>query len=334
MTPSTRGRSPRREASYRHAMALWPDDYEGLREEARAMAETIADTFSVMSGGASPTGRDERVRAQREMLAALEVASPAGVDENIAGVPCRVFRPTVPVKAVYLHFHGGAMMLGSPLLNDVANADVAERLDLAVVSVDYRLAPEYPFPAGADDCLAVAAWLVEHAEAWFGTGDLVIGGESAGGYYAALTLLRVRDELGAIDRFHGANLVFGVYDLSGTPATHGFRPSETPDILDLDTFAFVHECYLPGRTPEDARVPEISPLYADLRDLPPALFTVGTADHLLDDSLFMAARWAAYGNDAELAVYPDCVHGFTGFPIELAKRANERIDDFLARAAG
>ncbi len=264
----------------------------------------------------------------------MEVSSPAGDDEDIAGVPCRVFRPIVPPKAVYLHIHGGAMILGSPLLNDAANADLAARLGLAVVSVDYRLAPEHPFPAGSDDCLAVAAWLIEHAEAWFGSGGLVIGGESAGAYYAALTLLRVRDELGAIDRFQGANLAFGVYDLGGTPASRGHRPSDAPDILDLDTLSFIHQCYLPGRTPEDARVPEISPLYADLRDLPPALFTVGSADHLLDDSLFMAARWAVYGNEAELAVYPDCVHAFTGFPVELAKRANERIDDFLTRAAG
>jgi acetyl esterase len=313
-------------------MALWPDEYEDLREEARAMAQTIAEMLA--PGGDVPTDRDDRVRAQREMLGALEVPSPAGVDENIADVPCRVFRPTVPAKGVYLHFHGGAMMLGSPLMNDVANADLAERLGLAVVSVDYRLAPEHPFPAGSDDCLAVAAWLVEHAEAWFGTDHLLVGGESAGGYFAALALLRVRDELGAIDRFHGANLVFGVYDLGGTPATHGFRPSDTPDILDLDTFAFVHGCYLPDHTREEARIPEISPLYADLQDLPPALFTVGSADHLLDDSLFMAARWAVYGNEAELAVYPDCVHGFTGFPMELSKRANERIDDFLARVAG
>ena len=314
-------------------MTLWPQEYEGLREEARGMAQAIADAIT-LGGGTASTDRDERVRAQREMLASLEVASPAGVDEGIAGVPCRVFRPIGPAKAVYLHFHGGAMMLGSPLLNDVANADLADRLGLAVVSVDYRLAPEHPFPSGADDCLAVAAWLIEHAEEWFGAGDLVIGGESAGGYYAALTLLRVRDELQAIDRFRGANLVFGVYDLGGTPASRGYRPSDVPDVLDAGIFGFVHECYLPGRTPDDARVPEISPLYANLHDLPPALFTVGSADYLLDDSLFMAARWAVYGNESELAVYPDCVHGFTGFPMELAKRANERIDDFLVRVVG
>jgi acetyl esterase/lipase len=97
-------------------------------------------------------------------------------------------------------------------------------------------------------------------------------------------------------------------------------------------FGFVNECYIPGRSFEEARDPAVSPLYADLAGLPPALFTVGSADHLLDDSLFMAARWQAFGGDAELAVYPDCIHGFTGMPTELAKRANERIDSFLERA--
>ena len=74
----------------------------------------------------------------------------------------------------------------------------------------------------------------------------------------------------------------------------------------------------------------MSPLYADLRGLPPALFTVGTRDALLDDSLFMHARWLAAGNRAELAVYPGGPHGFTLFPVfGLAEAANARIETFL-----
>jgi acetyl esterase/lipase len=313
-------------------MTLWPEEYEGLRDEARATAQSI---FELLRGGMStadvPTDRDERVQQQRDYMKPLEVVSPAGSDREIAGVPCRVFRPDAPARAVYLHFHGGAMMLGSPLMNDGANADLSQRFGVAVVSVDYRLAPEHPHPAGSDDCLAVAAWLVEHAEAEFGTPRLVVGGESAGGYYAALTLLRMRDELDAIDRVLGANLVFGAYDLSGTPSVRGARPSDVPDLLDDDVFEFVNECFLPGLTPDECKVPSISPLYADLHDLPPALFTVGSADHLLDDSLFMAARWAAYGNESELAVYPDCIHGFPAIPMELSKRALERCDAFFER---
>jgi acetyl esterase/lipase len=218
------------------------------------------------------------------------------------------------------------MMLGSPRMNDTGNAGLCERHRITVISVDYRLAPEHPFPAGGDDCLAVARWVLEREK-----GPIVLGGESAGGYYAALTLLRIRDELGAIDRISGANLVFGVYDLSGTPTGLGVRPNEVPDILTGDLGEFVLECYLPGRSRLDARAAAFSPLYAHLHDLPPAIFTVGSADHLLDDTLFMARRWEAYGNHAELAVYPDCIHGFVGFPMELAKRANERIDEFFDR---
>ncbi len=78
--------------------------------------------------------------------------------------------------------------------------------------------------------------------------------------------------------------------------------------------------------------PDVSPLYADLRGLPPALFTVGTLDPLLDDSLFMAARWCAAGNPGELAVYPGGVHAFNAFPIPIADRANARVLAFLADA--
>ena len=309
---------------------LWPEEYEGLRAEAREMASTIAELYGVeaIASDAAGSGPGERLGAQRAGLAALEQDSPTGRDETIAGVPCRVFDAGT-ATGTYLHFHGGAMIMGSPRLNDLANAAAAVAHGVRVVSVDYRLAPEHPFPAGSDDCLAVARAELDRSD-----GPIVVGGESAGGYYAALTALRIRDELGAIDRIAGANLVFGVYDLSGTPSNVQSRPSDVPDILDGGGMVGLVEAYLPGRTVLEARDPAYSPLYADLTGLPPALFTVGHADHLLDDSLFMAARWHAFGNEAELAVYPDCIHGFTGFPMELAKRANLRIDDFLHRCFG
>ena len=307
-------------------MALWPEEYEGLRDEARGMASFVLEHYGAGVRGDLPPDQAGRVRVMRAALAALESESPAGLDEEIAGVPCRVFRPSGTSRGTYVHFHGGAMILGSPRLNDQGNAECCERVGVTVISVDYRLAPEHPFPAGSDDCLAVARTVLEQND-----GPVIVGGESAGGYYAALTLLRIRDELGWIDRVAGANLVFGVYDLTGTPSARGVRPTDVPDLLDGTLSGFINDCYIPGRSIEAACDPAVSPLYADLTGLPPALFTVGTADHLLDDSLFMAARWEAYGNDAELAVYPDGIHGFTGFPMALAKRANERIDAFMER---
>jgi acetyl esterase/lipase len=317
-------------------MKLWPDEYEDLRAEAREMGTMVAGFLPRTDPAAIRTDPAAWVELMRGALAALEAPDARAVDEDVAGVPCRLFRPEGQPTAVYLDLHGGGMMIGSPRLDDTRNAAYMEQLGVAVVSVDYRLAPEHPYPEGSDDCLAVAAWLVENAEAAFGTPRLVIGGESAGGYYAALTLLRVRDELGAeaAARFLAANLIFGVYDLGYTPSQRGIRVSESPDMLDAAGIEFFGELYMPGKTAEDRRAPTASPLYADLHDLPPAIFTVGTADHLLDDSLFMSGRWQLAGNTAELGLYPDCGHGFTAFPTELAKRANERIIAFLAAALG
>jgi acetyl esterase/lipase len=305
--------------------ALWPDEYEDLREEARQMSDLVREAIGG-PGGPAPATAEDRIAQLRAAMKALESSSADGHDERVAGVPCRVFHPATRSRGTYLHFHGGAMMLGSPLMNDIQNADICRRFSVDVVSVDYRLAPEHRFPAGADDCLAVADAVLGGGAGVTG-GKVVVGGESAGGYFAALTALRIRDELGAIDRVAGANLVFGVYDLSGTPSNRGSRPSEVIDVLDDDTSGFVEDYYLPvGADPRD---PAVSPLYARLDRLPPALFTVGSADHLLDDSLFMHARWLSFGSSAELAVYPDCVHGFTMTPTALAKHAMARIDDFV-----
>lgn len=315
-------------------MELWPEAYEELRAEAREMTGMVADLLGEAEAPDAATDPVGRVEFLRRALAAVEVEDPRGVDEEVAGVPCRVFRPEGPATAVYLDFHGGGMMIGSPRLDDTRNAAHMERLGVAVVSVDYRLAPEHPFPAGADDAFAVARRLVEHGEADFGTDRLLVGGESAGGYYAVATLLRVRDELGpeAVARFRATNAIFGVFDVSRTPSQRGARPDDGPDLLDPAGIAFFSEQYTPGLTDEQRRSAAVSPLYADVRGLPPAIFTVGTADHLLDDSLFLATRWAAAGNPTELAVYPDCGHGFTGFPTELARLANERIETFLRKA--
>jgi acetyl esterase/lipase len=277
----------------------------------------------------------ERVEQLRSVMDSIVVLDPRGVDQDIAGVPCRVFRPeaAAPVKGVYLDFHGGGMMIGSPGLDDTRNVAYMEQLGVAVVSVDYRLAPEHPWPAGSDDSLAVAAWLIDNAESELGSPRLDSGGDSAGGYYSVLTLRRGRDELGpdAIGRFVAANLIFGVYDIGRTPSQRGQRAViDAPDMLDVRGIDFFTDQYTPGMSDEERRNPAVSPLYADVHGLPPAIFTVGNADHLLDDSLFLSSRWAAAGNPTELAVYPDSGHGFTAVPTEMAKRANERIISFLA----
>jgi acetyl esterase len=127
--------------------------------------------------------------------------------------------------------------------------------------------------------------------------------------------------------FRGANLTFGVFDLSMTPSAT--RWGERNLILSTPIMEWFNQHYVPA---DRRRDPDVSPLYADLANMPPALFTVGTLDPLLDDSLFMHARWVAAGNRAELAVYPGGVHAFTAFALALGRRANERIFEFIAAA--
>lgn len=247
-----------------------------------------------------------------------EIPGPAGP------IPIRVLTPEV-VNGVYLHYHGGGMTMGSALSMDARSWQLAEACHVAVVSVDYRLAPEHPFPAGPDDAEAAALWLIDNAKGEFGTDRLLVGGESAGAYLALLTMVRLRDRLGGRPPFAGVDLCYGVYDWGGTPSSKqmvGKVPYATGDGVN-------RKHYLPGRSLEEARDPAISPLWAPLHDLPPCLLTVGTADWLLDDSMFAAARLEAAGSAVELAVYPEGPHGIESAPTVLGKTARERLYAFL-----
>lgn len=298
------------------ALRLWSDEIEAMRPEAREVVAAGLAAFAEMLGldGTPPSDPLERAAAQRAFRDGKFQAVPEAVEREIAGVRCRIFTPDGPARGVYLHFHGGGMVVGEPEMNDLGNRATARAHDVAVVSVDYRLAPEHPYPAGPDDGVAVAAWLLEHAEAEFGSSRFVLGGESAGGYMAAAVLLRMRDELDAIDRVVGANLVFGVHDWGRSPSQRGIRPSAGPDILDPEGIQFFVDCYLPGLTDDERRDPAISPAFADLAGLPPLLCSVGSADHLVDDTLLLASRAAAADTPVDLFVAPDMPHGFPAFP--------------------
>jgi acetyl esterase/lipase len=238
-------------------------------------------------------------------------------------LPMRVIAPAQP-RGIYLHLHGGGWVLGGADMQDPMLERIADNTGQAVVAPEYRLAPEHPYPAGPDDCEAAAAWLVQNGKREFGTDILAIGGESAGGHLTAVTVLRMRDRHG-YSGFRGANIVYGAFDLAMTPSQRHFGNVRLVlRTIDMQQF---YNAFLPTIT--DRRVPDISPLYADLKSLCPVLFSVGTKDALLDDTLFMHARWIAAGNDAELAIYPGGAHGFTLFPSGLSKSATVRMDAFL-----
>ena len=304
-------------------MPLWDAEIEGLRDDIRAEVAMLLELYPTSTGEFDAAAL-ERTRAM--FLAELSNdAVDCFIDGPAGQIRLRTFVPD-DAQGVMLNIHGGAWVMGTPQMNDITNSVLSNELGLAVVSVDYRLAPESPYPAQNDDCEAAALWLLEHAESEFGSSRLLISGESAGAHLAAVTLLRVRDRHDAIDRFLGANLVFGVFDLAASPSKTGIGAG--PDILDPNTMDRAIEWFLPGKSAEEMRAPDVSPIYANLSGMPPALFTAGTADHLVDDTILMAARWELFGNRAELLLYPEAPHGCTFLP-SVSGHYTPRMLDFL-----
>ncbi|MGA8768421.1 MAG: alpha/beta hydrolase [Candidatus Acidiferrales bacterium] len=301
-------------------------------------ADTLAATEAFRKAmSAGPDWWDIGAPAFREAAASgrgpfpLPEKSPRGRTIEIEGkgghkVALRVVAPE-HAKGIYLHFHGGGLVLGSAMTHDMMMERIIASTGMACASVEYRLAPEDPYPAAWDDGESAALWLIKNGKKEFGTEVLTIGGESAGATLAAAILLRMRDRHGYTG-FRAANLSYGNYDSSMTPSQM-LSPDRGILVGKLSIKKFC-EAYLPKGV--DPRNPDVSALYADLKNMPRAIFTIGTVDPLLDDTLFMYSRWIAAGNEAELAIYPGAPHAFNVFPLPQAPEANARIDAFLKRA--
>jgi len=293
-----------------------------ISPETRAFNEQMA---AQMKGRPKPWETQDGAAPSR-MFAAPQAPRARTMMAEVKGRPpveLHVVAPDNP-RGVYMHIHGGGLIMGSsrdqdPMLERIMNAT-----GLACASVEYRLAPQHPYPEGWDDCETAALWLAKNAKAEFGSDWLSIGGESAGATLSVPTLTRMRDKHG-FTGFRAANLSYGNFDSTMTPSQHWIGDSSF--FLESRDIQYCTSQYAPD--PATRRSPDMSALYANLKDMPPALFTVGTMDAFLDDSLFVYARWIAAGNEAELAVYPGGIHGFTMFPYTLATEANARIDAFL-----
>lgn len=232
---------------------------------------------------------------------------------NVAGprgpIPVRIIRPQGAVEAVLISVHAGGWCMGSAAMNDWLNEILAQRCGVLSVAIDYRLAPENPYPAGLDDVMAVAEWLGEVAQAEFGTERLLVSGSSAGAHLSSQLLLRLRDtRRDLLQRVRAVALSYGCYDISMTPSVRS--APEDALFVKLDVHKQLLDFAFPGLDSEARRSPSVSPLFADLKGLPPALFAAAGIDPMLDDTLFMATRWKAAGNAALLDVWPGCSHLF------------------------
>jgi acetyl esterase/lipase len=234
----------------------------------------------------------------------------------------RLRPPGVRTDAAVLYLHGGGYVIGSPRSHRHLAAAIARAAGVQALLLDYRLAPEHPFPAALDDALAAYEWLQTQGVA---PNRIVVAGDSAGGGLTMATLLALRDR--KRPRPAGGVCISPWVDLTCSGASYATRASADP-IVTRDGVEKMAQAYVPGG---DLKAPLVSPLFADLHDLPPLLIQVGSDEVLLDDSLVLGRRALAAGVSVKVEEWPAMVHVWHWFlsMLDEAERAVAGIGDFV-----
>jgi acetyl esterase len=291
------------------------------------------------ASGRPPIYESDLSEARRAVSAAaapLEDREPVAHthDATVEGpggpIPVRVYRPGDGVLPTLLYFHGGCWIVGDLDSHDTDCRSLANRAGCQVISVDYRLAPEHPFPAAIDDGYAVLAEVAGHPETWATDPQLLaVGGVSSGGNVAAAVAVMARDRGGPALAFQ--LLVYPVMDPSldtSSYAQYGER-----HILTTETMRWSWEQYVPD--PAERFHPYAAPLRAtELRGLPPALVITAACDPLRDEAEAYGRRLEEDGVPAVVSRYPGMVHMFFSLPTVLptAARAHDEAAAHLRRA--
>jgi len=247
-------------------------------------------------------------------------------------------QPPVPVRrhpnddaaTLFVHVHGGGWVFGSPEEMDRPLAELAPLCRSEIYSVDYRLAPEHPFPAARDDVATVIGWALAEAERRRLNG-VIVGGESTGAQVALSAVLHLGPARLVAGGLRGLSLAFGFFDLGLSDSAQAW--GEEYLAVSTPWLEWFVDQYLPGVPRDDRRDPVHSPSFAslgDLEDLPPVLIVVGNNDPLLDDSLDLADRLDVCGVAVDLHVYPEAPHGFIGLPTAMGRHGRRRIADWIS----
>ncbi len=230
----------------------------------------------------------------------IRAVTPAGITRELVtadDVPCEWLIPDgSPTDQALLYLHGGGFVYGWSNPHRQMVGYLAKQMGVRVLGVDYRLAPEHPFPAGLDDCVTAYRWLIKQG---FAAQNLTIAGDSAGGNFTLTSLLKLRDE--------GDPLPAAAACLS--PATD-MTPrddflQEYDAILHPRAVRLYHSAYVGDHDPHD---PLLSPVYGDLHGLPPILIHAGGDEALREDAVRFAERAKQAGVDLRLEVYPRMWH--------------------------
>lgn len=243
---------------------------------------------------------------------------------NAGGVPAEwQIVPRADNDKVILYFHGGGMVLMSPKTHRALTIEIAQLTKMRVLSIDYRLAPEHPFPAPLEDCVTAYKWLLSQG---FKAENIVIAGDSAGGNFTITTLIKLRDD--GIDLPIGAVALSPLTDFTDNSKTIYENAKTDPILADIGIFWWTAG-FLAGADPNN---PLISPVTADLSGLPPMLIQVSTSEMLYDHSTRFVERAKAAGVDVELQEWKDTIHVFQGlgrYYLPEAEKAIKKISVFI-----
>jgi epsilon-lactone hydrolase len=265
------------------------------------------------------------MRARLEWLARrMNRRLPSGLSRewrDLGGVATEWTRPRAPSRGVIFYCHGGGYALGSPAVYRGIAARLARLTHCDVAVIDYRLAPEHPYPAAPDDALAAYRALCAETS----PADVVVAGDSAGGNLALVTLQRSR--ACGLPAPAAAVLLSPWTDLTGSGASMQ-QNVRRDSMLPAHRIADAAHIYAPDRDLVD---PDISPLFGDLTGLPPLALHAGSIEILLDDARRLADRVRQRGGDADLTIWPRMPHAFPMFADVLpeARAALEAIAAFI-----
>jgi acetyl esterase/lipase len=256
-------------------------------------------------------------------------------DEVIAGIPVRIYRHDSQPTGLVVYFHGGGFCIGSVALMDNVARELAHATGATVISVEYRLAPENPYPAGLDDCEALTRWALANTASFDVSQDaVVVAGESAGGNLATAVALRLRDAH-AFARPAGQILVYPVLDSPGS--SHPSRKEFAGLVVSKEMDEWFWTSYSGGRAID--KDPFAAPIRAmTLSGLPPALVILGGCDFLRDEGRHYAQRLRDAGVETVEVCHPGQPHGFINLGFPAAQEAYDAIGRWtrrrLASAAG
>lgn len=245
--------------------------------------------------------------------------------DTLPPIPARLYRPRSGTLPLLVYFHGGGWVVGSVAISDPFCRAIANASGCAVVSVDYRLAPEDRYPAAADDAYAATRWSADHAsDLGIDPSRIAVGGSSAGGNLAAVVALMARERGTPKVAFQLLHVPVTDHDFD----TPSYRVNGSGFGLTRSGMRWFWDNYVPDPKLRDE--PYASPLRAtDLSGLPPAHIVTAECDPLRDEGKAYATRLRAAGVPTTYVEYPGMVHGFTGMAM-LIPMGRTAIDDMSA----